>query len=286
MMMFGQILIQQTAVPDTICDPNRATSTTFSYTHPKGTLYLYVPPVMSDKALRDRVIAGKSLYDAYAETVGVDKLPDFAMRPGIKTALMDKGFYNLTMAKRTCDQYWRCFQEYTAGFQKYPETNLLDRRMQIAPGVFTPSPAEEKCIRETYAKIGSLRDAYNVCGASEIFPYWPGALEYLAIAIAANPTKNLYWAIKAHYTNYILSLPGSPAVTKPVSPGVTKPISPFTIPVSPITIVPEEPEPLDPDYLAVMAELEEMRKSRAQMTTYLMIGGAAVLGFMFLGRRK
>jgi len=273
------------AVPDYICDPNRAGSTAFSHRTKEGyILQLWLPSIMHDGPLRTAVIGGASLYDAYAATMGVAKVPDFPMRPCIRSALLVRQqVAGQSLAKSTCDQYWRCFQEYTSGVQAYPRPGEMDRRMQIAPGIFTPSPREEKCIRESFFKIGSLRDAYNYCKCADIFPTWPGAVAHISQAIRANPGKNLYWVIKEHYLASILPIEEEPEDVY-ITPVVTREYTPYTTPAitTPVVTKPKEiPTPEDADQAAAAAataaEEERARQKKTQLYVLLGVAGFALL---------
>lgn len=274
----GQILPAQPylpAVPNYICTPDRSISTMFSYKHADGrSLHLWLPGVIHDLILRENVEKGMSVYDAYvASGVGADKAPGMAMRPCIRSALLTKG-YGMTIAKTTCDQYWHCFQEYIRGYQKYPVADALGRRMEIAPGVFAPGKTEETCIRDTYMKLRSLRDAYNYCGCAEIYPALPGAAEFIAGKIAEKPRFNLYWAIKEHY---ILYRTGEPVPT----------VVPTPIPVEP-TPAPEPtpgPEPEPTTFIPVTLPPEEEEKAGISWLP-LVLGGVVVFALMSGGEES
>lgn len=262
-------------MPDYICDPNRAITIQFTHRAADGTILgLWIPAVIQDKPLRDQVEAGRNIYDSYSATIGVGYVPDFAMRPCIHSALLDRPTgIGATISKATCSQYWRCFQEYIGGYQKYPKKELMARRMEIAPGVFTPSPTEEACIRSAFAKIGGLRDAYNHCGCSEIYPQWPGASEYTSGAIKNNPGKNLYYIIKDSYVEYI----NRPA------PGPHDQVTPTTIPitqVTPTTMPYTQEAEIDPDLAAMLEQLEKAKKG--SQTMLLVIGVGVVLALLVL----
>jgi hypothetical protein len=234
---------------------------------------------MHDGPLRSTVIGGASLYDAYAATMGLDKLPDSAMRPCIRSALLVREqVAGTSLAKSTCDQYWRCFQEYTSGVQAYPRADVTDRRMQIAAGVFTPSPREEKCIRESFVKIGSLRDAYNYCKCADIFPTWPGAVEHISRAIRANPGTNLYWVIKEHYLASILPVPEEEPEEVYITPVVTREYTPYITPAVTTPVVTEAKEiPTPEDRDEVILPVEPAKEKNVLLYVVLGVAGFALL---------
>ena len=270
----GQILPAQPylpRVPNYVCSPDRSISAAFSYTSKEGIiLRLWMPSVIHDIILRENITKGLSVHDAYvASGVGAKKVPDMTMRPCIRSALLTKG-YEFSIAKSTCDQYWHCFQEYINGFVKHPAPDPLDRRMELGPGVFTPSPKEEKCIRETFAKIRSLRDSYNHCGCADIYPPLTGAAEYISASITANPGKNLYWTIKEHYISYRTGqLRPEPTPTPAPTPEPTPAPEPTPGPEPEPTIIPVTPT-------------EEEEKAGINWLP-LLIGGVVVFALMSSG---
>jgi len=255
------------AVSEGICPEKRANRTSFTFSHYAASLRLWVPSVLEDQVMRSLIVKGYSLHQTYSLGMGTDYIPDAALRPCIRTVLSYRYFdpndaqWKSAPGKFTCDSYYRCFQEYTSAFAKHPAADPLDRRMEIAPGIFTPSPAEEKCIRETVTKTGNLRGAYQSCGCPEIYPTWPGADGWISQAIRNNPLSNLYWTIKDHY---MLSTAGT---TQPPA---------SVIPVTPGGQLPQSPGMVDPNYAALLKESEELM-ARDRILKFLAIGGGVAL---------
>lgn len=260
-------------VPDAICDPDRALRKTFTFSHYAATLRLTVPTVLEDKILRSLVVRGYSLYDAYRLGMGTDYLPSAALRNCVKAALLyrywdaEEGRWKSAPGKFTCDSYWRCFQEYTNAFVKHPAIDPLDRRMEIADGIFTPSPVESKCIRESFTtETGNLLASYEACGCPEIYPTWPGAATWISQGIKNNPQLNLYYMIKDHYMLSTVGTTHPPATAVPVCPGITP--------------MPVSPGLLEPGKAALIQEGEELMR-RERLLKFLAVGGAVAM-FVFL----
>lgn len=257
-------------VADSICDPDRGSRTRFTFNHYAATLWLWVPSLLEDKLMRGMIVKGSGLHETYATCMGVDFLPDYAMRPCVRSALQyryydaQEGRWKSAGGKFTCDSYYRCFQEYTNAFQKHLVGDPLNRRMEIATNIFTPSPAEEKCIRETFIKTGDLFGSYSSCGCPDIFPQWPGAAEWISKSIANNPTLNLYWIIKDNYMLYTAGTVQPPDASVPKD-GITPSVSPGLV---------------DPDYASLLKETEELLKRSATIKNVAIIGGLALIFYM------
>lgn len=261
-------------VSDAICPPDRMLRKTFTFPHYAATLRLTVPTVVEDKIMRNFIVHGYSLYDTYRLGMGIDNVPDAALRPCVRNVLAyrywdpEDGQWKSAPGKFTCDSYWRCFQEYTNAFVKHPATDILDRRMELSPGIFTPSPREEKCIRETFTtQTQNLLAAYQACGCPEIYPTWPGAEAFISNAIKFNPLVNLYPVIKDHYMTSTVGTTHPPGTAVPVCPGITP------LPVSPGLE--------DPDKAALIKEGEELLQ-RDKLVKLLAIGGGVALVLMLM----
>lgn len=256
-------------VSDAICPPERALRKTFTFPHYAATLNLTVPSVLEDKIMRSLIVKGYSLYDTYRYGMGADYIPDAALRNCIRSALAyrywdaEDGRWKSAPGKFTCDSYWRCFQEYTRAFVKHPALDPLDRRMELADGIFTPSPAESKCIRESFTtQTGNLLASYQACGCPEIYPTWPGAATWISTGIKNNPQLNLYYMIKDHYMLSTVGTTHPPATAVPVCPGITP------LPVSPGLV--------EPDKAALLKEAEELLQ-REKLLKLLAVGGGVAL---------
>lgn len=186
-------------------------------------LRLTAPNALEDKTIRwcmeDR---GLSLRDSYAYANALSIYPDTALVPCITEVFKTKWFDPLTgQWKRTggqitCIGFQKCFVEYLTAGREYPG----GRRMEIAPGIFAPSPKEEFCIKQDYYRNKDIRAAYIRCVAGDIIPGWSGALAFISNALDTKPMGSLYEIIKTSYRLATL-YPTTPAVSPPVSPPPT-----------------------------------------------------------------
>jgi len=266
-------------VPDAVCSPERMLRKTFTFPHYAATLILTVPSLVEDRIMRSAIIKGHSLHETYRIGMGIDNIPEAALRPCIRNVLAyrywdpEDAKWKSAPGKFTCDSYWRCFQEYTDAFVKHPAADPLDRRMELSPGIFTPSPREEKCIRESFTtKTGDLLASYQACGCPDIYPTWPGAATWISSAIKNNPQINLYPVIKDHYMTSTVGTTHPPGTAVPVCPGIT--------PLPPVS-----PGLVEPDKAALLKEAEELLQ-RDKLVKLLAVGGGVALVLVLMLMKK
>jgi len=234
-----------------------------------GNLSLVVPSALELKAITYYMQRGVSLVDAYKDSNVKSLIPHAAMRACVSQVLKTQ-YYDSTTGERkttggqfTCIGFSNCFDEYVGGQFVFPQILTTDRRMRIASEVFAPSWSEEACIKAAFMKQTPLEEAYRGCGASDIIPDWPGALQFIETAFISSiasrkPLPPLYEVIKRSHQLYALQ---PPAVSPPLSP----PPASYPLPVSwpvPVSPAPREPQPA---------------KSAQSALVYLVIGGIVVL---------
>lgn len=192
--------------------------------HSEG-LSLTVPNAVEEKIIRWLIDQGKSLSQAYREAGSVWIIPDEGIRPCISEVLRTKWYNQQTgtwetagIGQWTCTKFFNCFEEYIKAQRDWPEASLQDRRMEIAPGVYTPSAAEDACIRKDFFLNRDIVAAFERCNASAILPRWPGALTFIASALSNCPTCHLYQIMKDSYRLQAIQPPAKPSITPPTSP--------------------------------------------------------------------
>jgi len=204
------------------CDRYTGTRLTFT----GNGLTLTVPDMITDRQIRWLMDRDMSLVDAYKRAGFGDFIPDPGIRPCISAALRKKYFdtntqtWKATGGMFTCVEFHKCFVEYLKAQRVFPEAKA-ERRMQIAKGVYAPSAGEERCIRDKFAKQIDLLTAYTQCGAGDIIPDWPGAMDFMSRALTATPDENLYQIIKTTYRLHALAPEPPPEVPPgdlPISP--------------------------------------------------------------------
>ncbi len=210
-----------------------------------GKLQLVVPNAIEDRNIRFLLGRGKNLVDAYTDAGARYILPAGALRTCIELVFKipyydpRAGEWKTAAGRFTCTGFHKCFQEYVRAYEVFPETQTGDRRMMIAPGIFTPSWNEEICIVDKFLMQEPLAEAYRQCGAEEIIPRWPGALAFIEKALISSVGKSipfppLYEITKRSHQLYALQPPPTPPPAPALSPPVSAPISaPISLPVSP-----------------------------------------------------
>lgn len=195
------------------CDPNKVTKTIFSA---EG-VRLVVPDALQDKAIRWLIERGRSIETAYIEAGASSITPDPAVRPcvrevlGVKYYDLEAGVWKRTGRHFTCNGFWDCYVEYISGNRRFPLRRASDRRMQIATGLFAPSYVEDNCIRSHFHEYKDLEAAYRACNAEAVLPEWPGCIAFVSRALTADPTSDIYTALKTWYRlQYLSGWPPSP----------------------------------------------------------------------------
>lgn len=213
-------------VPDE-CLPYTPTRRTFR----EGSLKLTVPSILEDKKIRWLLERGKSLEDAYKDANAWYIIPDAAMRDCIELVFKipyfdpQSGEWKTAPGQFTCVGFHKCFQDYVKAQAAFPEQEYAARRMRIAPGVYSPGPAEEACIQQAFLKQIPLDEAYGQCGAGDIIPSWPGALQDIATAYVTAIGKNkpfppIYDITKRSHQLFALK---PPAIAPSISPSISPP---------------------------------------------------------------
>ena len=163
---------------------------------------LVVPNPVEDLQIRQRMYIGGSLASAYGYAGALAAYPIEPLRGCCEAVLRAKRFnaalgkYVLQTWQFTYDEFYRCISEYVRAVLEFPDD---PGRIEVAPGVYAPSSSEELCIKGAFHSSGDIRSAYEACGASEIFPTWPGAAEVLEAALSAKPAGDMYDMIKTAY---------------------------------------------------------------------------------------
>lgn len=188
-------------------------------------LRLTVPNALEDKSIRwcmeDR---GLSLRDSYAYANALSIYPPDPVVPCVTDVFKTKWFdpisgqWKRTGGQFTCIGFHKCFVEYLTAGREYPG----GKRMEIASGIFAPSPKEEFCIKQDYYRNKDIRAAYIRCVAGDIIPGWSGALAFISNALDTEPMGSLYEIIKTSY-RLATVYPVTPPVSPPVSPPPTTP---------------------------------------------------------------
>lgn len=198
-----------------------------------GSVSLTVPSLMEDGQIRYQLERGKILSDAYKNAGAGNIIPDVPLRNCIelvfKTPYFDPaaGEWKTSPGQFTCRGFHNCLQEYAGGQAAFPQDDPADRRLMIAPGVFSPSTKEESCIKLKFLEQMGIEEAYNSCGASDIIPTFPGALNLIQTAFTntmakSEPFPPIYEITKRAYQLYAIQPPEPrPAPATPPPPPAT-----------------------------------------------------------------
>lgn len=215
-MIYMQSLGQSIPSP---CEPYTGARITF---RSEG-LRLTVPNIIEDQNIRWMMDRGKSLVDAYKAAGAGSIIPDAAIRPCISEKLRYRRIDPITGRSEisapgqfTCAEFHRCFEDYIRAQRAFPEDRPSERRLQIAPGVYAPSAAEDQCIRQKFLMFRNLTQAYHDCGAGDIIPSWPGAAQFISNALTASPDTHLYEITKTAYQLFgVKPKPKPPPISPP-----------------------------------------------------------------------
>lgn len=202
----------------------------------EGSLSLTVPSMLEDEKIRWQLERGVPLVDAYQRAGAYYIYPDVSLRRCVEEVFKtpyfdpDTGEWKTGAGQYTCVEFQKCLQQYASGQAAFPEESLSDRRVSVAPGVYAPSPQEERCIKGKLLELIPLEVAYDECGAGDILPGWSGALAFVQSAymnaIAENkPFPSLYNLTKRAYQIYAIQPQEAPA-TPPHIPAIPPPITP------------------------------------------------------------
>jgi len=173
--------------------------------------------MVMDKQLRYMIDWGESFNNAYGKIGMWDDIPPQGMRTCCHDVLRTKWFDPLTGTwKRsgwghTCAGYFHCFEDYVAGLRDTGQRG----RIRIAPGVYAPSPEEERCIKLRYHASQDIGKAYNECGAIDILPTFPGAAAGLSKLMSTIIGSPMYEMIKTVHAITALGEPHQPHHTPP-----------------------------------------------------------------------
>lgn len=148
---------------------------------------LHVPDMVVDRNIRWQVDKGRSLEDAYAQVGWLDWLPP----PGMRTCcfdimaqkwLDDNMEWQISGWGHTCFGYHKCLEKYVLAVREGNKAG----RMKVAPGLYSPSPVEEKCVKQRFAVGRDAVRAYNECKIMDILPTSPRIIEDLNRMLAYN----------------------------------------------------------------------------------------------------
>ncbi len=160
-----------------------------------------LPDAVTEKKLRWLIDEGASLEDAYRNVGWWDEIPPPGMRRCCYDVLRTKWYdaisdtWKLSGWGHTCAGYFRCFEAYVEALRETKKRG----RIKIAEGVYAPSPDEEACIKQRFYRSRNIARAYSECGAVDILPTFPGAIEGLSKVMASSITIPLYEMIKTLY---------------------------------------------------------------------------------------
>ncbi len=177
-----------------------------------------LPDAVRDRQIRWLIDNGETLENAYRKALAADLIPPEPMRPCILEVFKSKYYdpdddtWKPFGPNHTCMGFHHCLAEYIPSLIHDPKQTVpQERRIRIAADVYAPSPAEAQCIKNQFVFTGNLVEAYEKCGAMDILPSWPGALEFITQALQNQPGESLYNAIKNAYMIYTVI----PPVSKP-----------------------------------------------------------------------
>ena len=199
-----------------------------------GSLSLTVPSVIEDRQIRYQLERGKVFSEAYKHAGAGSIIPDVPLRKCIelvfKTPYFDpaSGEWKTAAGQFTCVGFYKCLQEYAAGQATFPEKDPADRRLMITPDVYAPSVKEESCIRTKFLEMMSIEEAYKSCGASDIIPTFPGALNLIQTAFTnaiskSEPFPPMYEIITRAHQLYAIQPPEPLQVPATAPPPATPP---------------------------------------------------------------
>ncbi len=183
-----------------------------------GSLSLTVPNAREDRQIRYQLERGSVLSNAYKMAGAGNIIPDVPLRKCIelvfRTPYFDpaSGEWKTSEGQFTCVGFYNCLQAYAEGQAAFPQDDPADRRLMIAPGVFSPSQKEESCIKTKFLEQIGIEEAYSTCGASDIIPAFPGALSLIQTAFTNTMSKGepfppLYEIIKRAHQMYAIQPP-------------------------------------------------------------------------------
>lgn len=158
-------------------------------------IQLYVPSALEDKQLRYLVDQGIGIVPAYGQIFPGQTarlLPPEGMRECCRQVLREKilnaeSKFVLGSWSMTCEGYHRCLESYALAIREDHKRG----RMFIAPGLYSPSPDEERCIRGRFSLHRDLARAYMECDAQDILPDFPFALELISKGLINDQGKDI-----------------------------------------------------------------------------------------------
>ncbi len=157
-----------------------------------------VPDMVTDRNLRRLIDGGLSFDNAYRQVGWWDQIPPEGMRQCCYEILRTKWYDPVSNTRKisgwghTCAGYFRCFEAYVEGLRQTAKRG----RMVVAPGVYSPSPEEEACIKQRFYLSNSIARAYSECDAIDILPRFPGAIDKLNQVMRSSIRTPMYEMIK------------------------------------------------------------------------------------------
>lgn len=163
---------------------------------------LVVPGPVEDRMIRQGLYVGRSMAGAYGYAGALGAFPVPPLVPCCEAVLRATrfnpatGLYVFETWQFTYDEFYKCLDEYVRPLVIFPD---IPGRMEIAPGVYSPNATEELCIKGAFHEFGDIANAYQTCGAADIFPKWAGAAEIMATALTAKPAAAMYDIVMTAY---------------------------------------------------------------------------------------
>lgn len=176
---------------------------------------LTVPTIKEDKHLRALIVYGASLEDAYNAPMTYpgtdlhDLIPEEAglhacIRDVLNTQRVDISAPTPKMVPQypgnmTCIEFWRCYADFINAKRQFEATEKRGR-IQIGENAFVPSLPEQDCIRKEWLNTGDVAEAYELCGAADIIPWWQDGVSGLNEALRVKINVNIYDVLRVSYT--------------------------------------------------------------------------------------
>lgn len=204
----------------------------FWYVYDKNTpkLGVYLPKNWKDfGCIRDKINnKGRKIFDAYQDCKLTTLAPPRDIAECIERNVYQFQEYDPVQGKYVYPDLgqWALEHTYVCIADYIAAMNLpAPRRIQIEPGVFSPNPDEENCVKfEMISHKKNLYDAYKTCGCDDIYPVWDGADECLTRYIMDARGASLYEIYKSCRDEYKLKQATNPSLppTLPPEPGSSK----------------------------------------------------------------
>ena len=96
----------------------------------------------------------------------------------------------------TCIEFWRCYADAINARRETGERG----RIKLGDNAYVPSLPEQECIRKEWLNTGDVAEAYRLCGAADIIPWWQDGVSGLNEALKVKINVNIYDVLKVSYT--------------------------------------------------------------------------------------